>query len=294
MFRKKLEGLRGVTTIRVQNTKCKGEYRRGRRSGRSRSIVGSPERTNVFSRIRRDRPKSPRNRPGRTRRRDGGVFNRLGSKGKSVSACSESRDQSYRSRRIEPVPKRRYREGHPHEVWKHSQKVKKMEEDTGSQGRRKKSRVLRMTTYPNHRLRSKEKNQMVSATAPLIGFGGEIIWPMRQILLPVKTGDAKHSNSTWMNFVVVRSTSLYNGILGRSGVRKTQAIPSTTYGILKFLVPGGILTLRSSRIIPIECTMVSGPEAQTSNIIQAAKERIKVAIHPEYPEQTIAIGSTLT
>ncbi|GJT39237.1 hypothetical protein Tco_0939102 [Tanacetum coccineum] len=63
---------------------------------------------------------------------------------------------------------------------------------------------------------------------------------------------------------------------------------------VKFPVPGGILTLRSSRIIPLECTMVSGPEAQPSPITQAAEERIKVAIHPEYPEQTIAIGSTLT
>nr|GEV65690.1 reverse transcriptase domain-containing protein [Tanacetum cinerariifolium] len=47
-------------------------------------------------------------------------------------------------------------------------------------------------------------------------------------------------------------------------------------------------------IIPLECTMVSGPEAPPSDVIRAAKERIKVAIHPEYPEQTIAIGSTLT
>ncbi|GJR17055.1 reverse transcriptase domain-containing protein [Tanacetum coccineum] len=55
-----------------------------------------------------------------------------------------------------------------------------------------------------------------------------------------------------------------------------------------------ILTLWSSRIIPLECTMVSGPEARPFDIIQAVEERIKVAIHPEYPEQTIAIGSTLT
>ncbi|GKB00587.1 reverse transcriptase domain-containing protein [Tanacetum coccineum] len=63
--------------------------------------------------------------------------------------------------------------------------------------------------------------------------------------------------------------------------------------MLKFPVPGGILTLRSSRIIPLECTMVSKPEAQPSSITQAAEERIRVAIHLEYPEQTIAIGSTL-
>ncbi|GJU46090.1 hypothetical protein Tco_1203356 [Tanacetum coccineum] len=135
---------------------------------------------------------------------------------------------------------------------------------------------------------------MVSAIAPLIGFSEEITWPMGQILLPVKIGDVEHSTSTWMNFVVVRSPSPYNGIIGRPGVRKIQAVPSTAHGMFKFPVPGEILTLRSSRIIPLECTMVSEPEAQPSSITQAAEEMIKVAIHPEYPEQTIAIGSTLT
>ncbi|GKC77585.1 hypothetical protein Tco_1128359 [Tanacetum coccineum] len=47
-------------------------------------------------------------------------------------------------------------------------------------------------------------------------------------------------------------------------------------------------------LIPLECTMVSGPKAQPSNVIRVAEERIKVAIHPEHPEQTIPICSTLT
>nr|GEX74369.1 reverse transcriptase domain-containing protein [Tanacetum cinerariifolium] len=106
--------------------------------------------------------------------------------------------------------------------------------------------------------------------------------------------DAKHFASTWMNFVVVKSQSPYNGIIGRPGVRKIQAVPSTAHRMLKFSVPGGILTLRSIRIIPLKCTMVSGLKTQPFDIIQAAEERIKVAIHPEYPEQKIAIGFTLT
>ncbi|GJW76754.1 reverse transcriptase domain-containing protein [Tanacetum coccineum] len=132
-------------------------------------------------------------------------------------------------------------------------------------------------------------HRMYVDRGPHIGFSGEIIWPMGQILLLVKIGDAEHLTSTWMNFVVVRSPSPYNEIIGRLGVRKIQAVPSTAHGMLKFPVPGGVLTLRSNRIIPLECTMVSGPEAQPSDVIQAAEERIKVAIHPEYPEQTIAI-----
>ncbi|GJR06617.1 hypothetical protein Tco_1259857 [Tanacetum coccineum] len=145
-----------------------------------------------------------------------------------------------------------------------------------------------------NRLRPEVKNQMVLATAPLIGFSGEIIWTMGQILLPIKIGDAEHFTSTWMNFVVLRSPSLYNGIIGRPGVRKIQVVPSTAYKMLKLLILGGILTLWSIRIIPLKCTMISGVEALHSNVIRAMNKRIKVAIHSEYPEQTIIIISTLT
>ncbi|GJT40779.1 hypothetical protein Tco_0940644 [Tanacetum coccineum] len=97
-----------------------------------------------------------------------------------------------------------------------------------------------------------------------------------------------------MNFMVVRSPSPCNVIIGRPGVRNIQAVPLIPHRMPKFPVLGGVLTLRSSRIISLECTMVSGPEAQPFDVIQAARERIKVAIHPKYPEQTIAISSTLT
>ncbi|GKC77447.1 hypothetical protein Tco_1128221 [Tanacetum coccineum] len=104
---------------------------------------------------------------------------------------------------------------------------------------------------------------MVPATAPLIGFSEEIIWQMGKILL-LAMGEEN-------------SSSLINSSRN-----------------IKIPVPGGILTLRSSKIISLECTMVSGPEAQPSDVIRAAKVRIKMAIHPEYPEQTITIGFTLT
>ncbi|GJR70568.1 reverse transcriptase domain-containing protein [Tanacetum coccineum] len=86
------------------------------------------------------------------------------------------------------------------------------------------------------RLRPEIKNQMVPATAPLIGFRGEIIWPLEQISLLVKIGDEEHSTSAWMNFVIVRSSSPYNRIIGRLRVRKIQAVPSTAHGMLKFPV----------------------------------------------------------
>ncbi|GKB22699.1 hypothetical protein Tco_0862100 [Tanacetum coccineum] len=74
---------------------------------------------------------------------------------------------------------------------------------------------------------------MIPATTPLVGFSGEVIWPLGQISLLVKIGDEKHLTYTWMNFMV-----------------------------------------------PV--------------INQVTEEKIQVAIHPEYPEQTVAICSTLT
>ncbi|GKF46257.1 hypothetical protein Tco_0136059, partial [Tanacetum coccineum] len=66
----------------------------------------------------------------------------------------------------------------------------------------------------------------------------------------------------------VRSPSPYNGIIRRPRVRKLQAVLSTIHEMLKIPVEEGVITLKSSRI--------------------------KVAINPEYQEQTVMIGSTLT
>ncbi|GJU11861.1 reverse transcriptase domain-containing protein [Tanacetum coccineum] len=144
------------------------------------------------------------------------------------------------------------------------------------------------------RLRSEIKNQLMPATTLLIGFSGEIIWPIGQIQLLVKIRDEEHSTSAWMNFVVVRSPSSYNGIIGRPEVIKLQAVPSTTHGMLKLPVEGGVITLKSSRLIPLECAMVSEPEGTPPATKPIVEERVKVAINLEYPEQTVMIGSTLT
>nr|GEX29073.1 reverse transcriptase domain-containing protein [Tanacetum cinerariifolium] len=123
---------------------------------------------------------------------------------------------------------------------------------------------------------------------------GEKIWHMGKIWFLVRIGDEEHSTSARMNFMMVRSPSTYNGSIGRPGVRKIRAIPSTTHGMIKFPVAGGIVTLQSSMIIPLECLMVSEPKELRPSINQVKEEKIQVAIHPEHPKQTVAIGSTLT
>nr|GEW27027.1 reverse transcriptase domain-containing protein [Tanacetum cinerariifolium] len=90
-----------------------------------------------------------------------------------------------------------------------------------------------------NRLRPEIKSQMVLATTSLTGFSGETIWPLGQLRLLVIIGDATHSTKAWMNFMVVKSLSPYNGIIGRPRLKAIQAVPSTVHGMLKFPVEGG-------------------------------------------------------
>nr|GEV65684.1 hypothetical protein [Tanacetum cinerariifolium] len=85
------------------------------------------------------------------------------------------------------------------------------------------------------------------AEGPLV-IKAEIGGHMIHRMLLVTTGDADHSTKAWMNFMIVRSLSPYNDIIGRPGIKETQAVPSTAHRMLKFPVDGGIVTIRSTEV----------------------------------------------
>nr|GEW02576.1 reverse transcriptase domain-containing protein [Tanacetum cinerariifolium] len=144
-----------------------------------------------------------------------------------------------------------------------------------------------------NRLRPEIKSQIVPATTSLTGFSGETIWPLGQLGLLVTIGDATHSPKAWMDFMVVKSMSPYNGIIGRPGLKAIQAVPSTVHEMLKFPVEGGIETIRSTILIPTECASVT-----TSSVIpieeRASPANFTVALHPDFPDQEVVIGGSLS
>ncbi|GJV28225.1 hypothetical protein Tco_1384673 [Tanacetum coccineum] len=117
-----------------------------------------------------------------------------------------------------------------------------------------------------NRIWPKIKSQMVPATTSLTGFSGETIWPLGKLRLLVTIGDAKHFTKAWMNFRIVRLPSPYNDIIRRPGIREIQAVPSTTHGMLKFLVNGGVVTIRSTILTPNECATITAPLGGTISI----------------------------
>nr|GEU71834.1 reverse transcriptase domain-containing protein [Tanacetum cinerariifolium] len=116
--------------------------------------------------------------------------------------------------------------------------------------------------------------------------------PQRKLLVPI--GDVDHSTRAWMNFMIVRSLSPYNGIIKRPGIKEIQAVPSTAYIMLKFPADEGIVTIRSTILIPAECAMVITSSKEIPKEAGVCHTSFKVALHPNFPDQEVAIRGTLS
>nr|GEW45738.1 reverse transcriptase domain-containing protein [Tanacetum cinerariifolium] len=144
-----------------------------------------------------------------------------------------------------------------------------------------------------NRLRPEIKSQMVPTTTSLTGFSGETIWLLGQLRLLVIIGDATHSTKAWMNFMVVKSLSPYKGIIGQPGLKAIQAVPFTVHGMLKFLVEGGVVTICNTLLIPFECALIN-----TSFVVPRQEKtrpsNFLVALHPNFPNQEVVVGGSLS
>ncbi|GJU82868.1 hypothetical protein Tco_1285233 [Tanacetum coccineum] len=105
---------------------------------------------------------------------------------------------------------------------------------------------------------------MVPATTSLTGFSGETIWPLGQLRLLVTIGDADHSIVAWMNFMIIRSLSPYN-----------------------------VVTIPSTILIPAESAMVVTSSKETPKEARTRHENFKIAPHPDFPDQEVAIEGLL-
>nr|GEY94136.1 reverse transcriptase domain-containing protein [Tanacetum cinerariifolium] len=144
-----------------------------------------------------------------------------------------------------------------------------------------------------NRLRPEIKSQMVPATTSLTGFSGETTWPLGQLRLLVTIRGVTHSTKAWMNFMIVKSLSPYNGIIERPGLKAIQAVPSTVHEMLKFPTEEGIVTIRSSLLIPAKCASVD-----TSSVTPREKRtrpaNLTVTLHPNFPDQEVVVGGSLS
>ncbi|GJR57995.1 reverse transcriptase domain-containing protein [Tanacetum coccineum] len=94
--------------------------------------------------------------------------------------------------------------------------------------------------------------------------------------------------------MIVRSLSPDNGIIGRPGIREIQAVPSTAHGMLKFPANRGIVTIRSTILIPAECTTVITSSKEVPKEAEVRPKISKIALYTNFPDQEVTIGGTLS
>ncbi|GKD27007.1 reverse transcriptase domain-containing protein [Tanacetum coccineum] len=142
------------------------------------------------------------------------------------------------------------------------------------------------------------KSRLTPTQTELVGFSGEQLIPIGKIELDVQFGGGGLTRRAMMKFTVVRASSPYNIISGRTGLQELRAISSTVHAMLKFPTPNGIATLCSRSEPVYECRW--SERKMTEQETTAEKEELKapnlegdekVLINPVFPEQTITIGT---
>ncbi|XP_071727587.1 uncharacterized protein [Rutidosis leptorrhynchoides] len=82
-------------------------------------------------------------------------------------------------------------------------------------------------------------------------FANDLSWSEGSIVLEVVLGKTPFKRTAHIEFLVVKTNSQYNVILGRSAMMTFGAVTSTIHGMMKFPTPAGIVMLYAERRRPI-------------------------------------------
>ncbi|XP_028072456.1 uncharacterized protein LOC114274677 [Camellia sinensis] len=89
---------------------------------------------------------------------------------------------------------------------------------------------------------------------PLFGFNANLEYPLGKISLPVRAG----SQTIDVEFLVIKLSSPYNLIMGRTWLHAIQDVPSTYHQLLHFPTVHGIEQIHGSRQSTQTCYLLSG------------------------------------
>ncbi|XP_035841427.1 uncharacterized protein LOC118488262 [Helianthus annuus] len=123
---------------------------------------------------------------------------------------------------------------------------------------------------------------------PLVGFNNSVSHPLGKIRLPFTVGVGDRVRTINLTFIVVRTPSKYNAILGRPGIGGLQAQASTPHGALVFQTPKGLAWVKSAYEV---ISSVSEGEASERPRKEGIEEWV---LCDRFPEQTIKVGSHLS
>ena len=121
---------------------------------------------------------------------------------------------------------------------------------------------------------------------PLVGFSGERSWALGEIPLKVTLGKRKFARTEVLNFVIVKSKSPYNMLIGRTTMQKMGIVVSMMHATVKFQTANGVGTIFSSynEGKHQEAQKMNENQKHTMDIREGSDSKEHVVLDESHPE----------
>ncbi|GJX02883.1 reverse transcriptase domain-containing protein [Tanacetum coccineum] len=143
------------------------------------------------------------------------------------------------------------------------------------------------------KLKPSIKASKVDSKVPLILFLREKSLSIRKIPLEITIGDAPLTRKETLSFMIVKSDSPYNMLLGRTTMQKMGMVVSTIHGAIKFHTTKGIgivfLTHESDKVKEQMKKVRETPPANEKGVFRCTMVEEKVVVNSKYLDQTVTI-----
>ncbi|GJZ00510.1 hypothetical protein Tco_0517939 [Tanacetum coccineum] len=131
----------------------------------------------------------------------------------------------------------------------------------------------------------------------LVGFPGEHSWPHEEVPLEIMIGESPYTKTKTLNFVIVRSDSPHNLLLGRIAMQKLGIVVYRIHAAIKFYTPYGIgivsSTYESNKVEKWQKKVKETISEVMKDVLRCLEAKERIIVNDRYPEQTVFIRKTI-
>ncbi|GKB44377.1 reverse transcriptase domain-containing protein [Tanacetum coccineum] len=128
----------------------------------------------------------------------------------------------------------------------------------------------------------------VDSKIPLVGFSEEQSWPLGEVPLEITIGEGPLTVTKTLNFVIVRSDSPHNLLLGRTAMQQIGIIVSTIHRAIQFHTPRGTGTVLSQynphRLEEKQRITSEENQEDAKDILSCVDAEERIVVSDQYPE----------
>ena len=125
--------------------------------------------------------------------------------------------------------------------------------------------------------------------SPLVGFGGEQVYPVGINSLSLTAGTAPKVSTMMVDFLVVDRLSAYNVIIGQLGLNKLRATTLTFHLMMKFPTEKGVGEVKGDQLATRRCYNISMKKvSDLTTLIVALDTEAKG--EPAAPLEEVVVG----